>query len=73
MILQASVSSEFETLVLACKTRIDELTSANVKSTFCPPNMQLGFSSRSGKSGRSGWTIALAEEIIDEELELEML
>ena len=35
--------------------------------------MQLEFSPKSGISGRSGRTIALAEEIIDEELELEML
>ena len=65
--------SEFEKLVVACKTRIDELTSGNVDSTFCPPNMQLGFSYKSGKSARSGRTMALAEEIIDEERELEML
>ena len=65
--------SEFEKLVVACKTRINELTNANVESTFCPSNMQLGFSSKSEKSGCSGRTMALAEEIIDEELELEML
>ena len=35
--------------------------------------MQLGFSSKTRKSGRSGRTMALAEEIIDEELELEIL
>ena len=65
--------SEFEKLVVACKTRINELTSTNVESTFCLPNMQLWFSSKFGKSGQSGTTMALAEEIIDEELELEML
>ena len=58
--------SEFEKLVVACKTRMDKLTSGNVEWTFCPPNMQLGFSSQSGKSGRSGRTMALAEEIIDQ-------
>ena len=50
------------------------MTSGNVESTFFhPPNMQLGFSSKYGKSGRSGRTMALAEEIIDKKLELEML
>ena len=35
--------------------------------------MQLRFSSKSGKSKRSGRTMALVQEIIDEEMELEML
>ena len=66
------VCSKLEKMVGACKTRINELTSANVESIFCPPNMQLEFSSKSRKSRRSGRTMVLAEEIIDKELELEM-
>ena len=62
--------SEFGKLVVACKTRINELTSANVEKTSCPPNMQLSFSSNSEKSRRSSWTMALAEESIDEELDM---
>jgi len=64
--------SEFEQLVVACKSRARVLASAKVKSTFCPPTMQLGVSCRSRTTGRSRST-ALDEEIIDDELELEKL
>ena len=46
------------------------MISAHVEKTFCPPNNQLEFSSKSGKSRRSARIIAMAVKTIDGELQM---